>query len=420
MLIEFRAANFLSIKEPQALSMVAAKNKELADTHAFDAPIASREGLKLLRSAAIFGANAAGKSNLMAAIDAMRDVVVKSASDQVRGDPLPVRPFLLDSKTRNAPSEFEVQFIADGVRYQYGFSATRERVINEWLIAYPHNRAQHWFTREWSVKKRAHQWSFGAFLTGERSLWRGATRDNALFLSTAVQLNSRQLQPVYDWFKTNMMFYNDLTWGGHINSIVEGGNQSKVMNFLKAADFDIDDFQIKEKSFGEDELPDTIPEQTRQAIVKELKGQKIYKITTVHLDSDGKPVSFNLSQESSGTRKMFAFSSFWITALNSERVVFVDDLHEHLHLELLRFLVKIFHKPRSNSMQLVFTSHETALLNQKTMRRDQIWFCRKDKHRATVVYPLTDFHPHKGRENLELGYLSGAYGALPYIREAGV
>jgi len=418
MLIEFRVANFLSIKEPQTLSLVAAKNKELADTHTFDAPVAAKGGLKLLRSAAIYGPNAAGKSNLMTAIHVMREVVAKSASEQVRGDPLPVRPFLLNSKTRNAPSEFEIHFVADGVRYQYGFSATRERVMNEWLIARPRNRAQEWFTREWSAKKRAHQWSFGAFLTGERSFWQKATRDNALFLSTAVQLNSRQLQPVYDWFKTNMMFYNDLTWGGHLHSVVDKGDQEKVMDFLKAADFDIDDFQIKEKSFGEDELPDSMPEQMRQAILKDLKGEKVYKITTVHLDADGKPVSFGLSDESSGTRKMFAFSSYWITALNSGRTVFVDDLHEHLHLELLKFLVKLFHKQHSNSTQLVFTTHETALLNQETMRRDQIWFCQKNKNRATVVYPLTDFHPHKGRENLELGYLSGAYGALPYTQEA--
>jgi len=418
MLIEFRVANFLSIKEPQTLSMVAGKNKELANTHTFDAPVAAGGGLKLLRSAAIYGPNAAGKSNLMVAIESMRNVVVKSASEQVRGDLLPVRPFLLDSKALNAPSEFEIQFIVDGVRYQYGFSATRERVIDEWLIARPRNRAQHWFTREWSAKQRAHQWSFSGFLTGERSLWQDATRDNALFLSTAVQLNSKQLQPVYDWFKTGMVFCNDSRLGSRLRSIVDKGDQAKVLDFLKAADFDIDDFQVEGKRFSEDELPDDMPEQMRRAIVQDLKGEKIYKITTVHADSEGNPVQFNLACESSGTRKMLSIASHLISALNSDSVVFVDDLHEHLHLELLKFLVRIFHMPRSNNTQLVFTTHETALLNQNTMRRDQIWFCRKDKHRSTVVYPLTDFHPHKGRENLELGYLSGAYGALPYIREA--
>lgn len=414
MLIEFRVANFLSIKEPQTLSMVASKNKELTDTHTFDAPIASKGGLKLLRSAAIYGANAAGKSNLMVAIEVMRDVVVKSASEQVRGDPLRVRPFLLNPETRNAPSEFEIQFIADGVRYQYGFSATRERVINEWLIAYPRGRAQQWFAREWSAKKSAHQWSFGTFLTGERSFWQKATRDNALFLSTAVQLNSRQLQPVYDWFKANTVFYSDSRLGSRLSSIVDKGDQGKVVDFLKSADFDIDDFRVKEKVFSEDELPDDIPEQLRQAI---LKGG-IYEITTMHSGSDGNPVQFNLAYESLGTQKMLSIASYWIAALNSGQVIFVDDLHEHLHLELLKFLVKLFHEPHSNGAQLVFTTHETALLNQKTMRRDQIWFCRKNKHKATVVYPLTDFHPHKERENLELGYLSGAYGALPYIRDA--
>ena len=394
MLIEFSVANFMSIKERQTFSMVASKSTELVDTHTFDAPVlADGAGVKLLRSAAIYGANAAGKTNLLLALYIVREMVTKSALEKLRGDPLPTKPFALDAGMRNAPGEFEIHFIVEGVRYQYGFSATQERVIEEWLIAYPHNRAQRWFDRKWSPENRTYQWEFSAFLTGEKNIWKKTTRENALFLSTAVQLNSQQLQPLYDWFK-GAKFLSAVSEHLRLSiSLCGKGKKGEVLNFLKAADLDIDDLRTEEKNFS--------------------------RIETVHLDTDGKPVVFDFADESSGTRKIFAFAGYWIEVLEKGGVIFIDELHDHLHFNLVRFLVKLFHSDKTNpyNAQLVFTTHETSQLNQEFMRRDQIWFCEKNKNSATVVYPLSDFRPRKGRENLELGYLSGAYGALPYIRE---
>ena len=421
MLIEFSVANFMSIKERQTISMVASKSTELVDTHTFDAPVsAGGAGVKLLRSAAIYGANAAGKTNLLLAIRNMREIVTKSALEKHRGDPLPTKPFSLDAKMRNAPGEFEIHFIVEGVRYQYGFSATQERVIEEWLIAYPRNRAQRWFDRKWSPKNRTYQWGFSAFLTGEKNIWKKTTRENALFLSTAVQLNSQQLQPLYDWFKGAKFLFDVLDQNLRISiSLYDKGKKGKVLDFLKAADLDIDDLRVEEKNFSRNDLPENMPKQMEQAILEEMKGKAIYEIETVHLDTDGKPVVFDLADESSGTMKIFAFAGYWIEALENGGVIFIDELHDHLHFNLIKFLVKWFHSNETNphNAQLVFTTHETSQLNQEFMRRDQIWFCEKNKNSATVVYPLSDFRPRKGRENLELGYLSGAYGALPYIRE---
>ena len=422
MLIEFSVANFKSIKKRQTFSLVASKSAELADTHTFNAPMgAGKGGIKLLRSAAIYGANAAGKSNLLDALKVMGEMVTKSAGEKFRGDIVPVTPFMLDAGTRIVPSEFEIQFIAEGVRYQYGFSATPERIVDEWLMAYPRNRAQHWFKRIWMEKKGAYQWEFGAFLTGEKNLWKKSTRDNALFLSTAVQLNSQQLQPVHDWFANNthlsgaLGLYPDL-----VASLAEKIGKGKVLNFLKAADLDIDDLNMKKRKLGQDDLSSDISEPVQRLLLKEMEGTPVYEITSVHKDTDGKPVKFDFDDESDGTRRMFGFAGYWIDALEMGRVVFIDELHEHLHLQLVKYLVRLFHDNKTNpyNAQLVFTTHETALLNQEIMRRDQIWFCERNQQRETAVYPLTDFHPRKGRENLELGYLSGAYGALPYIREA--
>ncbi len=418
MLIEFSVANFVSLKERQTFSMVAAKSTELDDTHTFTAPMSSGKNIKLLRSAAIYGANAAGKTNLVDAIHIMSDIVTKSAFDKNRGDHLPVKPFKLDSKTRNAPCEFEIHLIIKGVRYQYGFSATPERITAEWLTAYPHNRAQHWFSREWLPTEKIYEWEFGASLSGEKEVWKNATRDNALFLSTSVQLNSEKLQPLYDWFKEHMILYDRLRGPIFNVSLCNEGKMDKVLDFLKAADLGIDDLQVNETTLSADVLPSDVSEQMKQAFLKDFGDEKVYKVTTVHSDSDGQPVTFKLNEESGGTRKFFYFAGFWIDTLENGSVIVIDELHNNLHPALVKFLIQLFHDDKTNphNAQLVFTTHETGLLNQKLMRRDQIWFCEKNKNSETTVYPLSDFRPRKGRENLEMGYLSGVYGALPYLQ----
>ncbi len=427
MLIEFSVTNFMSIKERQTFSMVASKSQELVDTHTFNASHAmGKSEIRLLRSAAIYGANAAGKTNLLLAIRIMARIVMQSVSEYNQGALLPVSPFMLDAKTRNAPSEFELHFIVKNVRYQYGFSATQERILEEWLIAYPYNRAQRWFDRKWLSKKREYRWDFGAFLSGEKNIWKNTTRDNALFLSVAVHLNSQQLQPLYDWFTKNL-FFSDQFFSNiqGLNSILnfplrDEKMKKKVLDFLKAADLGIDDLILKKRNIKEDDSMKDIPEAVKRSIIKIMEeDKKFYKTATVHLDTDEKPVEFDFDVESSGTKKIFYYASYWVDALEKGCVIFIDEFSDKLHFELVKFLIKFFHNDENNSRntQLIFTTHETSLLNQKLMRRDQIWFCEKNKIGATAVYPLTDLRPRKGRENLEQGYLSGVYGALPYVKE---
>lgn len=204
MLIEFSVSNFRSIREPQTLSLVADTGRELRDTHV-TVPMAKGTPA-LLRAAVIYGANAAGKSNLLKALEFFRTLVLDSARESRAGDPLPVQPFLLDEDSATAPSRFEVLFVQQGVRYQYGVVLDRECVRQEWLVAYPGGRPQRWFERE-----RGQPWHFGPHLKPHKSrrLWADATRDNALFLSTAVQLNAEQLRPVYDWFRQQLRFINE-------------------------------------------------------------------------------------------------------------------------------------------------------------------------------------------------------------------
>ena len=291
MLIEFEVDNFMSIKEQQTFSLVASKNKELMDSHTFDAPLAEQSSIKLLRSAAVYGPNAGGKTNLIDALRIMREIVLKSALEKGRGDALPVVPFKLHHETRQAPSKFQVTFIVGDIRYRYGFSATLERIIEEWLYAFPRNRIQRWFKRTWNAKEQKHHWRFGAFLTGEKTVWQKSTRDNALFLSTAVQLNSQQLQPIYDWFKETLHCVGAAGLNPDFSaSLCEAGDKMRIPDFLNTADLGIDDVRIEKEKFNPQEFPQDMPDTLKQAFIKEMEDKELYSIRTVHHCSEGESI----------------------------------------------------------------------------------------------------------------------------------
>lgn len=417
MLIEFSVANYRSLKDRQTFSMSMAKGDELAQSNCFE--VFAPGSLKLLRSAAIYGPNASGKSNFLDALDTMKRIVLKSASNHQRGDTLPVAPFRLNRANTALPSEFEVTFAVDTVRYQYGFAASSQRIQEEWLIAYPKGRPQRWFARVWDKDNEQYHWELGSLLTGEKQLWQKSTRENALFLSTAVQLNSQQLQPVYDWFKHTLRMTNVPGWSPSFSaSLCESDDKKQVLDFLRAADLSIDDILVEKEPFDPDTLPGDMPNSVKTMLAEEMKDKSVLDIKTVHTSTEGDRVVFNFDEESDGTRKLFSFAGPWIDSLTNGYVLFIDELHDNLHPSLVQFLVQLFHNDKTNphNAQLVFTTHETSILNQDVFRRDQIWFCEKDEGQASTLFPLTDFSPRKGRENLELAYLSGRYGALPFIR----
>ena len=417
MLIEFSVANFRSFREKQTFSLVKAKGNELEETNTFR--IQSPTRFDLLRSAAVYGANASGKSNFLRALRVMRRIVVDSASWQ-RGEDIPVVPFRLDARTANSRSEFEVVFLADDIRYQYGFSADKERIYEEWLIAYPKGRAQRWFQRAWEDERQFSAWETGKQLQGEKQVWQRSTRENALFLSTAVQLNSRQLQPVYDWFSENLRIVNIEGLDPALTAaLCRTKEKSRIIDFLKAADLSINDVEVQRISFDPQILPADIPESLKEMILSEMVDKNMLEVSTFHRLGSDELVQFDLEDESDGTRKLFSFAGPWVDTLNKGFILFIDELHDNLHPKLVRFLVDLFHSRKSNpkNAQLVFTTHETSILSQEVFRRDQIWFCEKDEDETTHLYPLTDFSPRKGRENLEAAYLSGRYGALPFVGE---
>lgn len=419
MLIEFSVKNFRSFWGAQTLSMSAGAIKDLQDENTFSTPV---EGLpRLLKSVVIYGANGSGKSNLIKALAFMQEFVLSSSKESQEGEKIRREPFLLHSDGPSQESELEVVLVQGGIRYQYGFSVTGARVTHEWLLAYPGNRAQRWFERSYDPGKETEEWYFGAKFSGSKKTWQDSTRSNALFLSTAVQLNSEQLQPVYRWFqKLVVIGHGELIERGFTAENCEDkGTCKDILGFLKGAGIDVDDIAVKERKLDRLRFPPEMPDDLKNLLQKDLQGKSIKEVFFKHqVNNSNEFALFPLSEESDGTQKLFAYAAPWLDVLHNGRVLIVDELDNSFHPHLVRYLLSLIHNSKFNTAngQLIFSTHDTSILDSKILRRDQIWFVEKDSDQSTQLYPLTDFHPRKN-EALEKGYLQGRFGALPYIGE---
>jgi len=420
MFIEFSVTNYRSFLTTQSLTLTANTATELQEENSFVSPVSNLP--RLLRSAVVYGPNAAGKSNLVQAIAFMKRFVLSSAKESQEGEKIDATQFLFNRQSSQNPSEFEVLFIQDGIRYQYGFAVNAKRVTGEWLFAYPEGRGQKWFERNYDPETQKDVWYFGPKFTGRRKVWQEATRSNALFLSTAIQLNNEQLKPVFNWFDHKLHVIDqggNLHPGFSTSECEKEEKKKKILKFMNAADLSITDIFLEKKEFSTKDLPAEMPQNIKEEISKELDGKKLTSLFFMHPSSDtGKDVALEFEEESAGSRKLFAMAGPWLDVLDNGLVLFVDELDTSLHPLLVRFLLNLFHNPETNrhNAQLVFTTHDTTVLDQTLMRRDQVWFVEKDAENATRLYPLSDYKPRKG-EALQKGYLYGRYRALPFTGE---
>jgi len=423
MLVEFKVANYRSFREEQTLSLVASRDTHL-DTNCVD-----QGKLRLLKAVGIYGPNASGKSNLIKALSTMRDIIEKPGKP---GERLPVAPFKLHDKYRNEPSSFEVTFIHEESRYQYGFTATTERIHDEWLYAYPKGRsrdiAQTWFERKFDRKTEETEWSFGSYLKGEREKLKDRTINNILFLSAGAQWNNKQLTSVYEWFSERFQIIlpserSPVTTIDMVMDAQEDETWKKTLytylnNVMRRADFGIHGVNIKIEEFELEkmELPADMLESVREGILRNPKGRLEVEFNH-RAEPTGKEVRFSSLDESNGTRRFFELAGPWLLALVLGRALLVDELETSLHPSLVRELINFIQNPRSSrkGAQLIFATHDTTLLDPELFRRDQIWFTEKDEHGSTRLYSMLDYKPRKG-EAMQKGYLSGRYGALPIIK----
>lgn len=417
MLIEFSVSNYRSFKERVTFSMVAAnlvsKDKSVDVNNTFEID----KELKLLKAAAIYGANASGKSNLAKALSFMKWFMVNSSKDTQSTDKISVEPFRLSTATEGKPSYFELAFLMDGRKYRYGFEVTQERVISEWLFYVPSVRETNLFERQLDSIKPSKVYNADGV--------QQRTRSNALFLSVSAQFNVDLAERILGWITDKLNIISGLHDQAYLSYTVEclanNKNKADIVQLIKKLDLGISEIQVEQEDFTIDSLPDEIPDELKKLIVK-AGGGKATSIGTSHrkFDADGNHKSieeFDLqSHESEGTKKVFALAGPIITALKDGEILIIDEFDARLHPLISLAIVKLFSSKETNpnNAQLIFMTHDTNLLNNKIFRRDQIWFTEKNRYSATDLYSLAEYKI-RNDASFESDYINGRYGAIPYI-----
>jgi uncharacterized protein len=423
MLVEFTVGNYRSFREPMTLSLVATRLTSRDPNLDADAVFEAPGGLRLLRAAAIYGPNGSGKSNLGAAIRFLRDFALNSSKDTQAEEPIPVEPFLLVSGCESQPSHFEIVFIAEGRRYRYGFEATRERVVAEWLYHVPSARETPLFTRS----------ADDIVLHGPLKPARGLeerTRKNALFLSVCAQFNVALALVIMGALR-RVGYISGLSdaevQDDTINCLAEGRFVHAVKALVRAADGGIDDLVVCEPvpppSGMIERLQQILAEPVRSQVEEQLlKGVRSLHTVRKKYSAAGTPRAESVrldvaSQESEGIKKLVAWAGPILHSLVTGQTTVIDEMDARFHPLITRALIGLFnsqHADKGNA-QLVFMTHDTNLLDLRFLRRDQIWFTEKDQTGGTNLYSLAEFRIRNDDASLEKDYILGKFGAIPFL-----
>lgn len=424
MLLQFSIKNFRTFKDKATLSLIASNYDK--DTRE-DENIYFEEnfGLRLLKSAVVYGANASGKSKLLDAFAFIRYFVINSSKESQKGEPINVHPFLLSDETENEPSEFEIIFLYNKVLYRYGFEATKEKIVSEWLYYKPKTKEVELFYREGN-NFNTHSRSF---IKGGTVVKEGLVRDNALLVSVAAQFNEKTAITIIDWFKKfrTLSGLNESGYQGFtLGKTEDPKHKAKILELLKAADLGIQDIKLQKLDI--DSLPKGMPKELKDKVIKEMLDEKaefVSDVLTTHkkYNIDKKAidiVTFSMDDdESSGTGKFFALTGPILEVLENGYTLVVDELDSKLHPNLVCKIVSLFNSKELNkkNAQLIFNTHDTNLLSSGLFRRDQIWFTNKDKFGEAKLYSLANFKSDEVRktEPFEDNYVMGKYGAVPFL-----
>ena len=419
MIVQFTVGNFLSFNAKQMLNLEARGISELKTN------ICTFKAEKILRSMVIYGANSSGKSNLIKAMERMREVVLSSVRLN-DSDELEYSPFLLSIETDSLPTFFEIIFWKESIRYRYGFEYNLRQIENEWLFAGKSEKSEKTlFIRTIEGIAVDAKYKEGVGIESK-------TNNNRLFVSLVAQLGGPISKQILEFFKN----YNVLSGLDHndykgfttrmLHKNLNGCEES--LELYQKLKLGFQDIKAIESDFNLSEIPENLTDELRIKLVKDFTGKRNISLKTVHnkYDKQGEIVDFvlfdKLKNESEGTNKIIDLSGPIFDTLKFGKALIIDELDAKLHPLITMRIVELFNSPISNTKnaQLIFATHDTNLLGEELFRRDQIWFTEKDEREQTELYSLYDFNLPDGSKvrndsNLEKNYIRGRYGAIPFI-----
>jgi hypothetical protein len=414
MLMRFGVSNYRSILEYQELSLVASALKDPGADLISNADIREH----LLPSVLIYGANASGKSNVLAAISFMRAAVLNSHKSQSPNSKIPRHPFLLRPGCREKPTRLDCDFIVDGVRYNFGFTASDEAFEEEWLFAFPGGNR-----RKWYYRKRGEKISFGKHFKGKNHSIAALTRPNVLFLSSAAQNAHEQATHVFNYFeKSWRLIVSPALDMARLAEDLSGGVEERIITFLRHADTGIKSARVNESAAPEElarlleRFKDVADAEFPNFKVNPAKAKSELSLAHYGGEHGSEEVFLDISLESRGTLRLLKLLQPVLHALDTGGLVLVDEIDSSIHALLSRKILNLFSAKDANKhgAQIIATTHDTTLLCADFLRRDQIWFTEKDRTGTTHLFPLTDIKT-RNTDNFEKGYLQGRFGAVPFL-----
>lgn len=389
-------------------SSITEEEKELDENNVFEI----NHKLNLLKSAAIYGANASGKSNLIAAINFMKWFVLNSSKETQVSEAIDIEAFRLSTETEKEPSFFEIVFLLEGKTFRYGFEVNAREVVSEWLFQADDSEEQMLFERDFD------NYILDNFPEGQGIS--DKTRSNALFLSVVAQFNGKVSGKILLWFSKTLQLISGLQDTQYRKETLESfeneSHRHDIIEFIKKLDLGITDIQITNKP-----LP-IVSQKTAMygSLYPYLEIKPAVKTVHRKYDAEGKQSAIELfdidKHESEGTNKLFALAGLLLDTLRTGKILLIDELDARLHPLITRELICLFNSNETNphNAQLIFTTHDTNLLSSKTFRKDQIWFTEKDNKGATDLYSLVEYKVGKDA-SFERDYIIGKYGAIPFI-----
>lgn len=404
MLLEFKCSNHKSIKEKVSFSMVAGSDNTSEE-------LLKRFGsYRILRSAIIYGANGSGKSNFISALAFMCDLVSNSINYQPGQGIFQACHKL---STEETPSEYSIQFVRNNIRYAYGFSVKNNLIYDEYLYYFPKGRQVKIFERN-GVKIKPGDRYKGVFDVSISIL-----KDNRLFLSCAANYsNVKEIEEAFLFFSSDIVVYNPEinNWTEYSIELMQKNDMIKkvFVNILQALGTGVKDVKVKLEKIKLTDLPQELqlPDALKNLIGNQegnrIEAKVIYDQFEVDL----------MTEESAGVKRLFQMICPIVDILNKGKILVCDELENNLHESVIFQIVQLFqHYQKDKFAQLIFSTHDTSLLDSELFRRDQVWFTQLNQERATDLYSLVEIKNVRKSENLEKGYVSGKYGAIPMLNK---
>ena len=418
MIKEFSFGNYRSFKEIQSLNMTASKINELTGNNI----IVLNEKQSLLKSKAIYGANASGKSNIVKALVSFIRIIKNSVKDEKILEL--IESFKLSVDTENEPSFFQLIFEMNKIQYRYGFEATDKEIRSEWLFGVPNEREVCYFVRENNTINDISKLHFeeGHKLLsiyndseGENEVF----RSNSLFLSAVAAMNgklSKQISNAIFSITVLSGLQDKQLYNISGTSLRNEATKNKITDFLKIADVGINSLDVIEPV-----TENMVKEPAAQYFSKSDKDSKLGAVISNHDKFNAEKEKIGeanlqfLSSQSEGTLKMFEISSFLIQAIENGETLVIDEFDARLHPLISKKIVELFNSQGNSSAQLIFVTHDTNLLSADLLRRDQIDFVEKDKYGESHLYSLVQFKGIRNTASFEKDYIKGKYGAIPFL-----